>query len=116
MANGRNENEGKCLVHTRGKDLSTKDDFAFQHPAIFPEALARDHIISWSNPGDIVLDPFCGSGTTTKMAKTLSRHFVGFDISEEYVTLAKKRVEYAPTPLPLFVENGQPKAEQVNLL
>ncbi len=86
------------------------------HPATFPQNLARDHIISWSNPGDIVLDPFAGSGTTAKMSKVLSRHWLGFDISQEYVTLAKRRVEYAPTPLPLFVENGQPKAEQVNLL
>lgn len=103
---------GNIWRYTTGNDEKT----AYQHPAVFPEALARDHIISWSNPGDVVLDPFCGSGTTPKLAKTLSRHFIGFDISEEYVTLAKKRVEYAPTPLPLFVENGQPKAEQVNLL
>lgn len=85
------------------------------HPAPFPEALARDHIISWSNPGDIILDPFAGSGTTAKMSKVLSRHWLGFDISQEYVTLAKKRVEYAPTPLPLFVESGQPKAEQTSM-
>jgi DNA modification methylase len=49
------------------------------------------------------------------MSKVLSRHWLGFEISEEYVTLAKKRVEYAPTPLPLFVENGQPKAEQTSM-
>lgn len=85
------------------------------HPAPFPEALARDHVISWSNPGDVILDPFMGSGTVAKVSKMLGRHFIGFEISEEYVTLAKKRVEYAPTPLPLFVENGQPKAEQTSM-
>ncbi len=95
--------------------FSKQDPMASDHPAIFPEALARDHVISWSNAGDVILDPFMGSGTVAKMAKTLSRHFIGFEISEEYVTLAKKRVEYAPTPLPLFVENGQPKAEQTSL-
>lgn len=102
-------------LYSPGYKKSTKDDYAFDHPAIFPEALARDHVISWSNPGDIVLDPFAGSGTTAKMSKVLSRHWLGFDISQEYVTLAKKRVEYAPTPLPLLVENGQPKAEQTTL-
>lgn len=65
----------------------------FEHPAPFPEAIPRDHIISWSNPGDIVLDPMCGSGTTLKMAKSLNRQYIGFDISEEYCELSRKRVE-----------------------
>ena len=47
-----------------GSNQSTKDKIAFQHPAIFPEKLAEDHILSWSNEGDIVLDPMAGSGTT----------------------------------------------------
>ena len=47
---------------------TTRDKIAFQHPAVFPEKLALDHILSWSNPGDLVLDPMCGSGTTGKMA------------------------------------------------
>jgi len=85
-----------------GKGFSTKDEFAYDHPAIFPEALARDHIISWSNPGDIVLDPMCGSGTTLKMARQTGRKFVGIDISDEYCTIAKRRVEGAQ--LPLFVD------------
>ena len=71
----------------------TKDKIAFQHPAIFPEQLAADHIISWSNPGDIVLDPMCGSGTTCKMAKLNGRNYIGIDIAEEYVELARRRVE-----------------------
>ena len=69
------------------------------HPAIFPEALARDHILSWSNPGDIVLDPMCGSGTTLKMAKQLERRWLGFDISERYTDLARQRVAWAQPPL-----------------
>lgn len=76
------------------------------HPAPFPEALARDHIISWSNPGDVVLDPMLGSGTTAKMAKELGRRWLGFDISAEYVELARRRVDGARVPL--FVE--QPSA------
>lgn len=69
------------------------------HPAPFPEALARDHIVSWSNPGDLVLDPFCGSGTTLKEAKELGRDWIGFDISSEYCKLSQKRVESANVPL-----------------
>ena len=63
------------------------------HPAVFPEKLAEDHILSWSNPGDIVLDPMCGSGTTCKMAKLNGRSYIGIDIAEEYVELARRRVE-----------------------
>lgn len=62
------------------------------HPAVFPEELARDHILSWSNEGDIVLDPFMGSGTTAKMAKLNNRHYIGFDISEEYCEIAQNRI------------------------
>ncbi len=62
------------------------------HPAPFPETLASDHIISWSNPGDTVLDPFVGSGTTGKMAILNGRDFIGIDISPEYCELARKRI------------------------
>lgn len=71
---------------------STKDKIAFEHPAIFPEKLAEDHILSWSNPGDIVLDPFMGSGTTAKMAILNNRHYIGFEISEEYCGIAEERL------------------------
>jgi DNA modification methylase len=63
------------------------------HPAKFPEQLARDHIVSWSNPGDVVLDPFVGSGTTCKMALLEGRKYIGIDISDEYCDIARKRVE-----------------------
>ena len=69
------------------------------HPAVFPEQLAKDHIVSWSNPGDVVLDPFMGSGTTAKAAKELGRHYIGFDISEEYVKIARQRLEWTNPPL-----------------
>ena len=65
---------------------------AYGHPAMFSEPLARDHIFSWSNPGDTVLDPFVGSGTTGKMAVLNSRSFIGIDISPVYVDLAKGRI------------------------
>ncbi len=64
-----------------------------KHPAIFPEALANDHIISWSNPGDLVFDPFLGSGTTGKMAIHNGRKFIGCDIEADYVDIARQRIE-----------------------
>lgn len=72
---------------------TTTDKIAFEHPAVFPEKLAEEHILSWSNPGDLVFDPMCGSGTTGKMALTHKRRFIGVDISKEYITIAKKRIE-----------------------
>lgn len=78
---------------------STKDKLAFQHPAIFPEKLAQDHILSWSNEGDLVFDPMSGSGTTCKMAKINNRNFLGMEISKEYTDLSIKRVEMVPPTL-----------------
>jgi DNA modification methylase len=63
------------------------------HSAPFPEKLAEDHILSWSNKGDIVLDIMCGSGTTCKMALKNNRNFLGFEISEEYCKIANKRID-----------------------
>lgn len=79
-------------VYSCGNGKSTRDSYAFSHPATFPEALARDHILSWSNEGNIVLDPFSGSGTTAKMAKHSGRRFVGIEINPEYVEISKKRL------------------------
>lgn len=62
------------------------------HPAPFPEQIANDHIISWSNNGDLILDPMCGSGTTCKMAKLNNRNFIGIDISNKYCDMARKRI------------------------
>ncbi len=74
---------------------STTDKIAFKHPAIFPEQLAQDHILSWSNEGDTVLDCFMGSGTTGKMAVLNNRHFIGIEKEENYFKIAKKRIEEA---------------------
>jgi DNA modification methylase len=62
------------------------------HPAQFPEQLAKDHILSWSNEKDIILDPFMGSGTTAKMARLNNRQYIGFEISKKYCEIAKKRL------------------------
>lgn len=77
-------------MKTSGQEKMCK---SLDHPAMFPEQLANDHILSWSNPGDTVLDPMCGSGTTCKMAKLNNRNYIGIDISEEYCDLSRKRVE-----------------------
>jgi len=63
-----------------------------KHPAKFPEQLAQDHVLSWSNPGDLVFDPFMGSGTTGKMATLNGRKFIGIEIDKEYFNLAKNRM------------------------
>lgn len=78
--------------YSTGKGKSSTDAIAFEHPAIFPEKLCEDHILSWSNEREIVLDPFMGSGTTAKMAKLNNRQYIGFEISEEYVEIANRRI------------------------
>ena len=80
---------------------STKEHSAFEHPAIFPEQLAEDHILSWSNPGELVVDIFSGSGTTCKMASKLGRRYIGIDISEEYCQIARQRLEAVDTGVPV---------------
>jgi len=77
-----------------GWQKGSRDNIAFDHPATFPEPLAHDHIISWSNEGDVVLDPMCGAGTTCKMAFLTNRRFMGIDISSEYIEeICKPRME-----------------------
>lgn len=84
--------KGNIWKYNTGYGHSSKDKIAFEHPAIFPEKLARDHILSWSNKGDVVLDPMCGSGTTLKVAKQLGRSFIGIEISEKYIKIAEERL------------------------
>ncbi len=74
-----------------GYNRSTKDIIAYKHPAIFPDALAERHIKTWSNEGDLILDPFLGSGTTAVAAKKLNRHCIGIEIEEKYCEIAANR-------------------------
>lgn len=76
-----------------GLGKSTDQAFAHEHPAIFPDALAKDHITSWSSPGDTVLDCFAGSGTTLRAAKELGRKAIGIEIEERYCEIAAKRLQ-----------------------
>lgn len=75
-----------------GYGFSTKDDIAFNHPAIFPEELVQDHIRTWSNENDLIYDCFGGSGTTAKMAHLQKRNWIISEISKEYTEIAEKRI------------------------
>ena len=85
---------GNVFFYSVGGGISTKDKVAFQHPAIFPEKLAEDQIVTWTNEGDLVYDPFMGSGTTAKMCKILGRNYVGSEISEEYCSIIEERLNF----------------------
>jgi site-specific DNA-methyltransferase (adenine-specific) len=96
---------------------TTKDKEAYAHPAMFPEKLAERHILTWSNPGDVVMDYFMGSGTTAKMARNNGRHYIGCDVNLEYVQLARQRLA-KPYTLSMFDEQpaqDDSKAEQLTL-
>lgn len=86
-------------VRTNVWDIPGNKGNQFKHPATFPERLVADHIISWSNPGDVVLDPFMGSGTTAAACMNTGRNYVGFELSEEYCEIARKRTEEAGAPV-----------------
>jgi len=79
------------IKNSGGFGQSSKE--AYKHPATMPEELARGHILTWSNPGDVVIDPFMGSGTTLAMAHESHRKFIGFEIDEEYYTMCQSRIK-----------------------
>lgn len=83
--------KGNIWEYVVGK--SAVDQEAKKHPAPFPYALAYDHIRSWTNENDIVLDPMCGSGTSIVAASDLKRRFIGIDICAEYADLTRNRLE-----------------------
>lgn len=95
--------KGNIWEYVVGK--KSEDQEAKTHPAPFPCALARDHINSWTNEGDIVFDPMCGSGTTCISALQLNRRYIGVDISHEYCELARKRISNHNRHLDLFRED-----------
>jgi site-specific DNA-methyltransferase (adenine-specific) len=92
----RNTRPTKDASNVWGYPSSSKNQ---NHPAVFPEKLAEDHILSWSNEGDTILDPMAGSGTTLKMAKKNNRNYIGIEISPEYIDIINKRLT-APCPVP----------------
>lgn len=78
--------------NTRGQEEMGKH---LPHPAMMPKWLARDHILSWSNEGDLVYDPFMGSGTTAEMAILNKRNWMGSEISEQYMTIINEKLKEA---------------------
>ena len=80
--------------YTTGGSVAS-DKIAFMHPAIFPEQLAQDHILSWSNEGDLVLDPFMGSGTTAIACINTNRNYIGFELDKHYCDIANERIRKA---------------------
>jgi site-specific DNA-methyltransferase (adenine-specific) len=76
-------------------NMSAEMNRRIKHPAPFPLSLATDHIISWSNEGDTILDPFMGSGTTGVACANLNRNFIGIEKDDKYFQTAKDRIEQA---------------------
>lgn len=98
---GRRKTDGTKKIEKRkaSKEFSRRNNWWYippqkggDHPAVFPERLASDHILSWSNEGDIVLDPFMGSGTTAVACVNNNRNYIGFEISKEYCEVAERRI------------------------
>lgn len=98
--------KGNIWYVPTGYMKSTSDKMAFSHPAIFPEQLVTDHVASWSGIGDIVLDPFLGSGTTGKMAVLAGRRFIGIEISDQYLDIARRRIASAIATLQPAPQSG----------
>lgn len=99
----KRRNKNKCKIMKKiknniwkynvGGNKTTKDTIAYDHPAIFPDLLAYDHVRSWSNEGDIILDPMSGSGTVCKVSKNNNRKYIGIDCCEKYCKIARERCD-----------------------
>lgn len=99
----------------RGNIWSYPRSAGGEHPAVFPEDLARDHIASWSNAGERILDPFMGAGTTGCATVKLGRSFLGIELVPRYFSLACRRIQDAANQLRLFpvpTRSAVPKPQQ----
>ncbi len=81
-----------------------KNPLKRKHPAPFPDQIPKDFIQCFCPPNGIVLDPFIGSGSSAVAAKSLGRNFIGFDISEKYCEIARKRIKQVTSPLDSFMK------------
>jgi len=90
------------IKNSGGFGQSSKE--AYKHPATMPEELALGHIQTWSNPGDLVIDPFMGSGTTAAVAIGEKRNYIGFEIDEEYYNLCQSRLKTLNAKVTNFLE------------
>lgn len=85
--------EGEFCKRTSVWTIQNGTKRGLSHPAPFPEALVHDHVVTWSNPGDLVYDPFLGSGTTGVVCEKLGRRWVGSEVSSDYCAAAQQRIE-----------------------
>lgn len=99
--------KGNIWTYNVGWQHSYNKPYLKGHPAIYPEKLANDHILSWSNPDDVVFDCFMGSGTTGKMSLINSRKFIGIEKDETYFEITCRRIEEAYAQGDMSIE--QPK-------
>lgn len=105
LQQGRRKKDGTIKIEFRkpAKEYSKRNNYWLihpqkgNHPAVFPLTLATDHIISWSNEGDTILDPFTGSGTTGVAAKNLNRNFIGIELDPAYFKISEQRIAEAVT-------------------
>jgi site-specific DNA-methyltransferase (adenine-specific) len=95
-------------------DIRSESALRVGHPAPFPEELTIPPIRMWSRPGEVVGDPFMGSGTTARAALKWRRHFLGFERKREYIQLARRRIERRRIELlmdQLYLPNFAPQVE-----
>jgi len=85
-----------------GFGYGSRDNIAYEHPATFPDALAGDHILTWSDKKNIIMDPMCGSGTVAIMCERYNRRWIGIEISLDYCRIAKERIIRETSQLKLF--------------
>ena len=107
-SDGRTEKRSTKTINEFGKRFNlweiseVKNNKEKSHPAPFPEALANDLIISWSNENDLVYDCFAGSGTTAKMSILNKRNYIGSEISKEYCDIIEQRLNQTKAQLTMF--------------
>jgi site-specific DNA-methyltransferase (adenine-specific) len=82
-------------MYPTGRNHTAEEVYAFDHPALMPEQMAEDHILSWTKVGDLVFNPFAGAGTALKMALLTHRRYLGFEINPKYVEIARRRLREA---------------------
>lgn len=95
-------------AYPTGKHHTAKEDYAYEHPALMPEQMAEDFILSWSKVGDLIFNPFAGGGTALKMAVLNHRRYLGFEINPKYVQIARRRVKEAEAKLASELEELEP--------
>lgn len=85
--------KNNIFIYPVGFNKTSKDKIAFKHPAIFPEQLVADMLLSYSNKQDLIYDPFMGSGTVAKMCLLNQRHYIGSEISSDYMEIINERLK-----------------------